>query len=208
MRQEDPCHTTGTEHNARGDEAALIARSQGGDLSAFDELTRRYRNQVFAIAYNALRNEQDAWDLSQEALLKAWRSIGRFRGQASFFTWIYRIVVNLTIDTLRRKRIEGGTEFDDATSLREIEPGAATAPRAEPEPRQRLENREVQVRIDAALEKLSPEHRLAIVLREIEGRSYEEIASAMECSVGTVMSRLFYARKKLQTLLKDVYEAI
>jgi RNA polymerase sigma-70 factor (ECF subfamily) len=202
MRQDD------TGRKGHADEDEWVTRCQAGDLAAFGELTARYRNQVFAITYNAIRNEQDAWDLSQEVFLKAWRNIGRFRGQSSFFTWIYRIAVNVTIDALRRKRIEGGVEFDEATASGEIEPGAVTVPRGEPLPHQRLENREIQGRIDSALEKLSPEHRLVVILREVDGLSYEEIAEAMDCSVGTVMSRLFYARKKLQGLLKDVYDAI
>ncbi len=205
MRQDDIGQT---DHADRRDEADLIARCQGGDLSAFNELTVRYRNQVFAITYNAVRNEQDAWDLAQETFLKAWRNIGKFRGQASFFTWIYRIAVNITIDSLRRKRIESGVEFDETAASGAIEPGAVTVPRSEPQPHRQLESREIQARIDAALEKLSPEHRLAVILREVDGLSYEEIAETMESSVGTVMSRLFYARKKLQTLLKDIYDTI
>jgi len=208
MRQDDSGNAHPPDEGAHADDAALIARCQAGDLSAFNELAVRYRNQVFAIAYNAVRNEEDAWDLAQEAFLKAWRNIGKFRGQSAFFTWIYRITVNLSIDALRRRRIEGGMEFDDDVAPARIEPGAATAPHGEPPPPQRLQNREIQARIDEALEKLSPEHRLVVVLREVEGLSYEEIAESMDCSVGTVMSRLFYARKKLQTLLKDVYDAI
>jgi len=202
MRQDD------TGQPGSSDEAGLIARCQEGELSAFNELTVRYRSQVFAITYNALRNEQDAWDLSQEVFIKAWRNIGKFRGQASFFTWLYRIAANMTIDWLRRKRIEAGLEFDETTSPGEIAPGAATLPHSEPLPHQRLQDGEIRARIDAAMEKLSPEHRLVVMLREIDGLSYEEIAEAACCSVGTVMSRLFYARKKLQALLKDVYDAI
>jgi RNA polymerase sigma-70 factor (ECF subfamily) len=190
------------------DDLDLVARSQAGDTSAFNELVTRYRNRAYAMIYNMVRNEQDAWDLAQDGFLKAWKSINRFRGQSSFYTWLYRILMNVTIDSLRRKQIEGGTEFDDQIGLQHIAPGAATAPKSELEPAARISDQEIRQRIDEAIGKLSPEHRTAIVMREIDGLEYTEIAEQMGCSLGTVMSRLFYARKKLQTLLKDVYETI
>jgi len=188
------------------DELKLIARCQAGDTAAFNELVTRYRQRAFAMIYNMVRNEQDAWDLTQDGFLKAWKSIGRFRGQSSFFTWLYRILMNVTIDWTRRKQIEGGTEFDDSQGLREIAPGAATAPKGAMEPAANLSDKEIRARIDAAISRLSDEHRQVIVLREIEGLEYQEIAAAIDCSIGTVMSRLFYARKKLQSMLKDLYE--
>ncbi len=112
------------------DELQLVAKCQVGDTVAFNELVTRYRQRAFAMIYNMVRNEQDAWDLTQDGFLKAWKSIGRFRGQSSFFTWLYRILMNVTIDWMRRKQIEGGTEFDDAVALSAVEPAAATAPRA------------------------------------------------------------------------------
>jgi RNA polymerase sigma-70 factor (ECF subfamily) len=188
------------------EELRLIARCQAGDASAFNELVTRYRQRAFAMIYNMVRNEQDAWDLTQDGFLKAWKSIARFRGQSSFFTWLYRILMNVAIDWMRRKQIEGGTEFDDSVGLRTVEPGATTVPRGEMAPAAKLSDRELRERIDAAVARLSPEHRTAIVLREIDGLDYQEIADATHCSLGTVMSRLFYARKKLQGMLKDVYE--
>jgi RNA polymerase sigma-70 factor (ECF subfamily) len=190
------------------DDLELVTRSQAGDTGAFNELVIRYRTRAYAMIYNMVRNEQDAWDLAQDGFLKAWKSIGKFRGQSSFYTWLYRIFMNVAIDSLRRKQIEGGTEFDDQIGLRNIAPGAATAPKVEMEPLERISDREIRQRIDEAIAKLSPEHRTVIVMREIDGLEYTEIAEQMNCSIGTVMSRLFYARKKLQTLLKDVYETI
>ena len=190
------------------DDLELVARSQAGDTSAFNELVTRYRNRTYAMIYNMVRNEQDAWDLAQDGFLKAWKSIGKFRGQSSFYTWLYRIVMNVTIDSLRRKHIEGGTEFDDQIGLQHIAPGAATAPKSELAPADRMSDKEIRQRIDEAIARLSPEHRTAIVMREIDGLEYTEIAEQMGCSLGTVMSRLFYARKKLQAMLKDVYETI
>lgn len=207
----EPSNTVPTETSdvATGpDDLELVARSQAGDTSAFNELVTRYRNRAYAMIYNMVRNEQDAWDLAQDGFLKAWKSISRFRGQSSFYTWLYRILMNVTIDAMRRKQIEGGTEFDDQIGLQNIAPGAATAPKSEMEPAERMSDKEIRLRIDEAIAKLSPEHRTAIVMREIDGLEYTEIAEQMGCSLGTVMSRLFYARKKLQALLKDVYETI
>ena len=190
------------------DELELVAKSQSGDTAAFNELVIRYRQRAFAMIYNMVRNEQDAWDLAQDGFLKAWKNIGRFRGQSSFYTWLYRILMNIGIDWLRRKQIESGTEFDDTIGLRNIEPAAITTPRGEIAPADRVSDQEIRARIDAAIGRLSPEHRAAIVMREIDGLEYSEIAAQMQCSIGTVMSRLFYARKKLQAMLKDVYENI
>jgi RNA polymerase sigma-70 factor, ECF subfamily len=190
------------------DDLELVARCQRGDTAAFNELVTRYRTRAFSMIYNMVRNEQDAWDLAQDGFLKAWKSIAKFRGQSSFYTWLYRILMNVTIDALRKKQIAGGTEFDDQIGLDNIAPGAATAPKSEMEPAARISDQEIRERIDAAIARLSPEHRTAIVMREIDGLEYSEIAEQMNCSIGTVMSRLFYARKKLQALLKDVYENI
>jgi len=190
------------------EDAQLMALCQNGDRAAFDRLVTKYRNQVYATIYNLARNEEEAWDLAQETFLKAWRHIAQFRGQSKLSTWLHRIATNVTIDWVRRKRIESGVEFDDTLGLHQIETGAATAPHAAPLPHQRLEAHEIQSRIDAAMTCLTPEHRAVIVLREVDGLHYEEIAETMGCTVGTVMSRLFYARKKLQTLLRDVYETL
>jgi RNA polymerase sigma-70 factor, ECF subfamily len=190
-------------------ELDLVKRCQAGETEAFDELVTRYRTRIFAMIYNMVHNEQDAWDLAQDSFVKAWKSINRFRGRSSFYTWIYRIVMNVTIDWLRKKQVKGaGVEFDDAIQLREVNPASKTLPKADPLPYERMERTEVRARIDNAITQLSPEHRAVILMKETEGMQYHEIAEALGCSIGTVMSRLFYARKKLQNLLKDVYENI
>jgi RNA polymerase sigma-70 factor (ECF subfamily) len=187
----------------------LVKRCQDGDAGAFDELVTRYRTRVFGMIYNMVHNEQDAWDLAQDSFVKAWRSIERFRGKSSFYTWVYRIVMNVTIYWLRKKQVRGaGLEFDDAVQLREVDPASKTLPRAEALPHERMERREIRARIDQAISQLSPEHRAVILMKETEDMQYHEIAEALECSIGTVMSRLFYARKKLQNLLRDVYENV
>jgi RNA polymerase sigma-70 factor (ECF subfamily) len=158
--------------------------------------------------YQMVRNEEDAWDLAQDGFVKAWKSLTHFRGQSAFYTWLYRIMANVSLDWLRRKHVRGDAEFDDQLGLRGMEASAPTAPKQTMQPVERLADQEIRSRVDAAIDKLSPEHRAVIVLREIEGLDYQEIAEAVGCSIGTVMSRLFYARKKLQSVLRDVYEQL
>src|SRR5215211_9147768 len=190
-------------------ELDLVKRCQAGDTEAFDELVIRYRTRVFGMIYNMVHSEQDAWDLAQDSFLKAWKSIGRFRGQSSFYTWVYRIVMNVTIDWLRKKQVKAtGAEFDDAIQFKEIDPASRTVPKPDALPHQRMVHGEIRGRIDAAIAQLSPQHRAVILMKEIEDMQYHEIAEALGCSIGTVMSRLFYARKKLQNILRDVYENV
>ncbi len=121
--------TEATAAQADVSELDLVKTCQAGDTEAFDQLVGRYRTRVFGMIYNMVHNEQDAWDLAQDSFLKAWKSIGRFRGQSSFYTWIYRIVTNVTIDWLRKKQVKGtGAEFDDAIQLKEIDPASRTVP--------------------------------------------------------------------------------
>src|SRR5213596_927336 len=120
-------------------EMDLVKRCQAGDAEAFDQLVARYRTRVFGMIYNMVHNEQDAWDLAQDSFVKAWKSIARFRGQSSFYTWIYRIVMNVTIDWLRKKQVKGaGAEFDDAIQLKEIDPASRTVPKAEALPHEQM----------------------------------------------------------------------
>ena len=201
--------TETTSAQADVSELDLVKQCQAGQTEAFDQLVTRYRTRVFAMIYNMVHNEQDAWDLAQDSFLKAWKSINRFQGKSSFYTWIYRIVMNVTIDWLRKKQVKGtGAEFDDAIQLKEIDPASRTVPKADALPHQRMEQNEIRARIDAAIAQLSPEHRAVILMKETEDMQYHEIAEALGCSIGTVMSRLFYARKKLQNLLRDVYENV
>jgi RNA polymerase sigma-70 factor, ECF subfamily len=171
----------------------LVHRSQTGDTEAFGQLITKYRTKIFAMVGGMVCNEHDSRDLAQEAFLKAWQSIGRFQGRSSFYTWLYRIAMNVTICSLRRKRsLEEGELNDDI-------------PSSLPGPRVNCQRHEIRERVDSALAKLSPEHRAVIVLKELEGLQYHEIAEALNVSIGTVMSRLFYARKQLQSLLRPVY---
>lgn len=202
-------HTEATPGEADAPEPELVEKAKAGDSEAFDQLVARYRNRVFGMIYNMVHNEQDAWDLAQDSFLKAWKSIGRFRGQSSFYTWIYRIVMNVTIDWLRKKQVKGtGAEFDDQIALKEIDPASRTVPKAGALPHERMQHAEIRGRIEEAIAQLSPEHRAVILMKEMEDMQYHEMAESLGCSIGTVMSRLFYARKKLQNLLRDVYENV
>src|SRR5262250_1449051 len=149
--------TEATPAQAYVSELDLVKRCQASDAEAFDQLVIRYRTRVFAMIYNMVHNEQDAWDLAQDSFVKAWKSIGRFKGKSSFYTWIYRIVMNVTIDWLRKRQIKSGAEFDDAIQLKEIDPASKTVPKAGPLPHQRMERSEIRARIDKAIAQLSPE---------------------------------------------------
>src|SRR5919202_396321 len=141
-------------------ELDLVKRCQAGHTDAFDELVTHYRTRVFAMIYNMVHNEQDAWDLAQESFLKAWKSIKRFRRHSSFYTWIYRIVMNVTIDWLRKKQVKGGgAEFDDSIQLKEVDPASRTVPKPDALPSEQMEQSEIRAQIDRAIAQLSPEHR-------------------------------------------------
>ena len=181
------------------DDRGLIARCQQGDLTAYEPLVRKYRERIYAQAFNLTRNADDATDLCQETFVKAWKSLKNFRGQSSFYTWLYRIATNLGIDLIRSREKNQTTPFDDAIEKVETEENRPFA-------RQQLPSddflrKELGAAIDAAIGKLSAEHREVILLREFEGLDYKEIADAVGCSIGTVMSRLHYARANLQKML-------
>jgi RNA polymerase sigma-70 factor (ECF subfamily) len=178
----------------------LIARCQRGDLTAYEPLVNKYRERIYAQAFNLTRNADDAYDLCQETFVKAWKSINRFRGQSSFYTWLYRIATNLGIDLIRNKEKNPTTQFDDALEKEETEENKPFAHQAVPS--DEVLQKELGQAIDAAIARLTPEHREVIVLREFEGLDYKDIATAVGCSIGTVMSRLHYARAHLQKTLK------
>ena len=182
----------------------LVARSQGGDSRAFEDLVTRHRGRVYAMIQNMVKNDADAWDLSQEVFLKVWKALPKFEARAKFSTWLYRIVHNVVYDWMRKKKLKSAGEFDD-TLMKEsqIAVGARTTPTQEAQPDVAMRNDELRTRIEEAMSKLSPEQKEVVMLREIQGMDYKEIADVMEISIGTVMSRLFYARKKLQGLLSD-----
>jgi len=186
-------------------DAELVQLSQDGDLDAFDRLVIRYRGRIYAMIMNMIHNDADAWDLTQDTFVKAWKALPKFEARANFFTWLYRICHNVTYDWLRKRsnKIEKA-EFDDRIEAGSMEASAPTTPRASLSPDANAEHSELRQRIDEAIQQLSPEHREVILLKEVEGLSYQEIADTADCAIGTVMSRLHHARKKLQQTLNDL----
>ena len=183
---------------------SLIKASQKGDTRSFETLVTRHRGKVYAMIQNMIKNEADAWDLSQEVFLKVWRALPKFEARAKFSTWLYRITHNVVYDWLRKRKIDSAGELDDNVLMEsDIAAGSRTGPSLAERPDEALANSELGQRIQIALATLSAEHRETVLLREVQGFDYKEIAKIMECSLGTVMSRLYYARKKLQTLLSD-----
>jgi RNA polymerase sigma-70 factor (ECF subfamily) len=187
---------------------ALVQRCQKGEMKAFDELVTKHRGRVYAMIQNMVKNDADAWDLSQDVFLKVWKALPKFEARAQFSTWMYRITHNVVYDWMRKRKMQTVGELDDGLLDGErIAAGAQATPTQAARPDRALEHEELRLKIEEALEKISPEHRETIVLREVNGLEYREIAEVMECSIGTVMSRLFYARKKLQTLLTNGRES-
>lgn len=181
----------------------LVQRAQAGDYSAFDQLVTRHRGKVYAMIVNMIHNDADAWDLAQDAFVKAWKALPKFEHRAQFSTWLFRISHNVVYDWMRKKKVQSEGELDDQMlDTTRIDSSAYTAPKIPARPDEILGQSERRSEIEHALGQISTEHRETILLREVQGMDYNEIAEIMECSKGTVMSRLFYARKKLQTLLK------
>jgi RNA polymerase sigma-70 factor (ECF subfamily) len=185
------------------DDRNLVERARQGDREAFGTLVRRYQDRAFNLAYQMVRNREEALDISQEAFTRAYTSLPAFKGEASFTTWLHRIVVNLAIDSLRRKQRGGTAAYDDTRAAPET---AEAEPPAHDDPATTLETKQVRVLLSRGIAQLPPAQRAVLVLREIEGMSYEEISRAVGCNLGTVMSRLFYARRRLQQVLKDHLE--
>ena len=188
-------------NHATAEDTLLVQAAKRGDMVAFEELVGRHRDKIYARAYSVVRNEEEAIDLSQEAWVKAWQRLKQFHGDSSFSTWITRIAINLCLDHLRRRKRQPTDSLD---SINEESGGVERyMPAVTVNPTERLERQELRARIDAAMDKLSDAHRTVLVLHEFEQMEYKKIAEAMGCSIGTVMSRLFYARRKLAVLLAD-----
>ncbi|MES2475134.1 MAG: sigma-70 family RNA polymerase sigma factor [Verrucomicrobiota bacterium] len=186
----------------------LVALAQQGDMTAYDALVTRHRGRIYAMIRNMIHQEADAWDICQDVFIKAWNALPRFEAKARFSTWIYRIAHNAVYDWVRKRKIESVGELNDEIFTREkIDAGSFTTPAGGESPDDSMVKGELRTKIEAALAKLSPDHREVVILKDVQGLSYKEIADAMACSLGTVMSRLYYARQKLQAMLKDEYES-
>jgi RNA polymerase sigma-70 factor, ECF subfamily len=193
--------STNQDKSAMADEG-LVKLSRKGDMGAFEELVARHRDKIYARAFSMMRNEDEALDLSQEAWVKGWQRLVQFQGDSSFVTWMTRIVINLCLDQLRkhkRQRAESIELMDEESGGVERQMPVVTV-----NPTEGLERGELRQRIDRALAQLSHEHRTVLVLHEFEELEYKEIAKRMKCSIGTVMSRLFYARRRMASLLQGL----
>lgn len=180
------------------DDQALVERCRAGDLAAFEPLVAKYRQRVWRLAFNVLRDREDAWDVAQEAFVRAYQALPSFRGQAAFYTWLFRIAMNVAADRARQRAARGrafGTE-----RVEEEEWERTMADPAET-PEERAARAEERVRIQRALDALPGHHRTIIMLSDLEGLSYREIADVLGIPMGTVMSRLHNARKRLRGLL-------
>ena len=185
--------------NSSTSDDKLVSSAQKGDMVAFEELVARHRDKIYARAFSMMRNEDEATDLSQEAWVKGWQRLKQFHGDSSFVTWMTRIVINLCLDQLRkhkRHRAESIELLDEESGGVERQMPIVTV-----NPTEGLERAELRQRIDRALAQLSLEHRTVLILHEFEELEYKEIAKKMKCSIGTVMSRLFYARRKMANLM-------
>jgi len=179
----------------------LVEAVRAGDPTAYRGLVERYQSRVYALMCGMVKDREEARDLTQEVFIKAYKNLDRFRLESSFYTWIYRIGMNLAIDHLRKFSKRRSDEYDDGIASRESDGSIGEVHRTG-DPGRSLERKQLNETIMAALQKLSPDHRQVILLREVEGLSYKEIAESLEIAEGTVMSRLYYARRKLQQLLK------
>ena len=183
----------------------LVQQARRGDREAFRTLVERYQHKVTALATGMLRNRDDALDVVQDTFTKAYQSLDRFKGESSFYTWLYRITLNQCIDHQRRTARMPSAPIESAETPEESPTINAARDDAErDDPMQRVHEAEVGQRIRQAISELTPEHRAVILLREVEGLSYEEISRALECPKGTVMSRLHYARRQLQARLRGL----
>jgi RNA polymerase sigma-70 factor (ECF subfamily) len=184
------------------EEMDLVKRARKGDMAAYDDLVRRYQERIYATVYHMTANHEDANDLAQEAFIKAFQALKSFKGGSSFYTWVYRIAVNKTINFLKQRKNRGQMSLDDLDFNAEHDPDLV-ALISDKTPRREVGLAELQEKLNAAMQKLSEPHRLAVTLHDVQGLSHEEIAKIMECNVGTVRSRLFYARQQLQAYLSD-----
>lgn len=184
------------------EEHSLVRRSQQGDLAAYDELVRRYQERIYATIYHMTSNHEDANDLAQETFIKAFQAIKTFKGGSSFYTWVYRIAVNKTINFLKQRKNRTHLSLNDLDFNAEHDPDLVSLV-SDKTPRREVNLAELQEKLNAAMQKLSEPHRLVVTLHDVQGLPHDEIAEIMGCNIGTVRSRLFYARQQLQAYLSD-----
>jgi RNA polymerase sigma factor (sigma-70 family) len=186
----------------RHEERELLRQAKAGDLTAYDSLVRRHQERVYATIYHMTSNHEDANDLAQETFIKAFQALHSFKGDSSFFTWLYRIAVNKTINHLKQRKRRNHLSLNDLDINAEHDPDVM-ALISDKTPRREVNLTELQEKLNAAMQKLSEVHRMVVTLHDVQGLSHDEISKIMGCNVGTVRSRLFYARQQLQAYLSD-----
>ena len=188
------------------DDLTLVRRARAGDQRAFGLLVERYQKKVYAVALGMVKDAEEAMDVSQEAFVKVHRYLDRFKGDSSFYTWLYRITTNTCIDVLRRRGVNSSdsVEYDDTVEMDIAEANLGLlSSQLDASPSRSLLRRELGEKLEEALAQLPEKHRAILLLRELEGMSYEDLSRTLEIPKGTVMSRLFHARTKVQKLLAD-----
>jgi RNA polymerase sigma-70 factor (ECF subfamily) len=183
-------------------EGDLVKRARRGDLAAYDELVQRYQQRIYATVYHMTANHEDANDIAQESFIKAFQALKSFRGGSSFYTWLYRIAVNKTINFLKQRKNKNHFSLNDIDFNAENDPDLV-ALTSDKTPFRAVGLTELQKKLNEALMKLSEPHRMVVVLHDVQGQSHDEIAEIMDCNIGTVRSRLFYARQQLQGYLAE-----
>jgi RNA polymerase sigma-70 factor (ECF subfamily) len=196
-----PAPTPRDDAGARAD-IDLVNAARNGDMRAYDELVQRYQERIYATVYHMTSNHEDANDLAQESFIKAYTALKSFKGDSSFYTWVYRIAVNKTINFLKQRKNKTSLSLNDLDFNVENDPDLVALV-SDKTPRRDIALAELQEKLNAAMQKLSDVHRMVVTLHDIQDLSHEEIADIMDCNVGTVRSRLFYARQQLQGFLSD-----
>ncbi|HME90346.1 MAG TPA: sigma-70 family RNA polymerase sigma factor [Myxococcaceae bacterium] len=191
------------------DDLTLVKRVRSGDQRAFKLLVERYQRKVYSVALGMLKDREEAMDVAQEAFVKVYKYLDHFKGDSSFYTWLYRITVNISIDVLRRRAAAKGehVELDENIQVDSAEANlGALGSRLGTNPQKSLLRKELAAKIEEALQEVPEKHRAILLLRELEGMSYEDLARTLQIPKGTVMSRLFHARAKIQKILNKYLE--
>jgi len=202
MIMAEPVERTELESPEPEHESELVRRARKGDLQAYDDLVKRYQERIYATIYHMTSNHEDANDLAQDSFIKAFQALKSFKGGSTFYTWLYRIAVNKTINFLKQRKNRQHMSLNDIDFNAEHDTDLI-ALISEKTPRRDAGLNELQKKLNEALLKLSEPHRLVVVLHDVQGQSHEEIAEIMDCNIGTVRSRLFYARQQMQAELAD-----
>ena len=202
MIMSEPATMSDADVPAEVSEGDLVQQARNGDLSAYDELVKRYQERIYATLYHMTSNHEDANDLAQDAFIKAFSALKSFKGGSTFYTWLYRIAVNKTINFLKQRKNKYHLSLNDLDFNAENDPDLV-ALISHKTPQRDAGLSELQKKLNEALLKLSEPHRMVVVLHDVQGMSHDEIAEIMGCNIGTVRSRLFYARQQLQGYLAE-----